>query len=139
MTRIRLLSALALLIATLCPAFAADTVFPPGIRVGLTPLVGLALSKSFLGFETEDHTVKVLVAELPPAAYTEVSNTFKAETANNIPGPKTESIETAAGTAYYTIECSPPRQSARRFRSTSSSRRCRSRLPIWLTSRTSAR
>jgi hypothetical protein len=102
MTRIRFLSALVLLIATLCPASAADPIFPPGIRVGLTPLVGLAPAKTFLGFETEDHSVKVLVAELPAAAYAEVSNTFKA--ANNVPGPKPESIETAAGTAYYTIE-----------------------------------
>ncbi len=104
MMRIRFLSALALFAVTLCPAFAADTVFPPGIRVGLTPLVGLAPSKTFLGFETQDHSVKVLLAELPAAAYTEVSNTFKAAATNNIPGPKPESIETAAGTAYYTIE-----------------------------------
>jgi hypothetical protein len=104
MTRIRFFSALALLIATLCPAFAADVIFPPGIRVGLTPLVGLALSKTFLGFETEDHGVKVLVTELPATAYTEIANTFKAETTNNTPGPKLESIETPAGMAYYTIE-----------------------------------
>src|ERR1700742_365707 len=104
MIRIRFLSALALFVITLCPAFAADTIFPPGIRVGLTPLVGLSVSKTFQGFETEDHSVKVLVAELPPAAYTEVANTFKAQAANNAPGPKPESIETAAGTGYYTID-----------------------------------
>jgi hypothetical protein len=104
MIRIRFLSALALFVTTLCPAFAADTIFPPGIRVGLTPLVGLSVSKTFLGFETEDHSVKVLVAELPAAAYAEVANTFKADAANNAPGPKPESIETAAGTGYYTIE-----------------------------------
>jgi hypothetical protein len=46
----------------------------------------------------------VLVAELPAAAYSEVSNTFKAQALSNVPGPKPESIETAAGTAYYTIE-----------------------------------
>lgn len=104
MMRIRFLSALALFIATLSPAFAADTIFPPGVRVGLTPLVGLALSKTFLGFETEDHSVKVLVAELPAAAYTEVSNTFKTDAANNAPGPRPESIETVSGTGYYTVE-----------------------------------
>ncbi len=104
MTHIRFLSALALLIATLCPAFAADPVFPPGIRVGLTPLVGLAPAKTFLGFETEDHSVKVLVAELPAGAYSEVANALKSETANNIPGVRPESIETTAGMAYYTVE-----------------------------------
>lgn len=104
MTPIRFLPVLALLVITLCPAFAADTIFPPGIRIGLTPLVGLSVSKTFLGFETEDHSVKVLVTELPATAYTEVSNSFKTEAANNGPGPKPESIETAAGTAYYTVE-----------------------------------
>jgi hypothetical protein len=104
MMRIRFLSALILFIVTLCPAFAADPIFPPGIRVGLTPLVGLAVSKTFVGFETGDHSVKVLVAELPSGAYTEVANTFKAEAANNAPGPKPESLETAAGMAYYTVE-----------------------------------
>jgi hypothetical protein len=104
---IRLMSAIALLLATAGlasrPAFAADTVFPPGIRVGMTPLVGLSPAKSFVGFETEDHDVKVLVAELPPEAYGEVMNAFKANPAG-AGGIKPESIETSAGVAYYTAE-----------------------------------
>jgi hypothetical protein len=94
----------ALLIVALCPAaFAADTVFPPGVRVGMTPLVGLARAKSFVGFETEDQSVKVLVAELPAEAYGEVMNAFKANPAGT-GGIKPESIETSAGLAYYTAE-----------------------------------
>src|ERR1700692_3876137 len=104
---IRLMSAIALLLATAGlasrPAFAADTVFPPGIRVGMTPLVGLSPAKSFVGFETEDHDVKVLVAELPPEAYGEVMNAFKSNPAG-AGGIKPESIETSAGVAYYTAE-----------------------------------
>src|ERR1700692_4413003 len=104
---IRLMSAIALLLATAGlasrPAFAADTVFPPGIRVGMTPLVGLSPAKSFVGFETEDHDVKVLVAELPPEAYGEVMNAFKANPAGT-GGVKPERIETAGGTAYSTAE-----------------------------------
>jgi hypothetical protein len=104
---IRLISAIALLLATAGlasrPAFAADTVFPPGIRVGMTPLVGLSPAKSFVGFETEDHDVKVLVAELPPEAYGEVMNAFKANP-EGAGGIKPESIETSAGVAYYTAE-----------------------------------
>jgi len=99
----RLLSAIALLIAVTCPALAADTVFPPGVRVGMTPLVGLSPAKTFIGFETEDGGVKVLVAELPAEAYSEVTNAFKA----NPPGTdrvKHETVETAAGLAYYTAE-----------------------------------
>lgn len=100
---LRLLSALVLLIAATCPALAADTVFPPGIRVGVMPLVGLVGAKTFVGFETEDHSVKVLMAELPAEAYNEVVTAFKANPAGTN-GIKPESIETAAGTAYYTAE-----------------------------------
>jgi hypothetical protein len=104
MKPIRLLCAVALLITAMCPAaFAADAVFPPGMRVGMTPLVGLSRAKSFVGFETEDQGVKVLVAELPAEAYGEVMNAFKANPAGT-GGIKPESIETSAGLAYYTAE-----------------------------------
>ena len=103
MKHIRLLSAVALLFAAVCPAFAAEAIFPPGGRVGITPLVGLVTAKSFVGFETEDHSVKVLMAELPVAAYSEVVTAFKANPAGTN-GIKPESIETAAGIAYYTAE-----------------------------------
>ena len=103
MKPIRLLSAAALLVSALCPAFAADPVFPPGMRVGMAPLVGLSRAKSFVGFETEDHSVKVLVTELPAEAYGEVMNAFKANPAGT-GGIKPESIETSAGVAYYTAE-----------------------------------
>jgi hypothetical protein len=107
MKPIRLLPAVALFVATigaaLCPAFAADPVFPPGVRVGMTPLVGLSPAKSFVGFETEDQSVKVLVTELPAEAYGEVMNAFKANPAGS-GGIKPESIETSAGLAYYTAE-----------------------------------
>jgi hypothetical protein len=103
MKHIRLLAALALLVTTLTPAVAAEAVFPPGVRIGMVPLVGLSRAKTFIGFETEDESVKVLMAELPPEAYGEVMNAFKANPAGT-GGIKPESIETAAGTAYYTAE-----------------------------------
>jgi hypothetical protein len=103
MIPIRLFAAAALLIGLICPAFAADTVFARGVRVGLTPLVGLFPAKSFIGFETEDHSVKVLVTELPAEAYAEVMNAFKANP-EGAGGIKPESIETLAGLAYYTVE-----------------------------------
>ncbi len=103
MKPIRLLPAVALFAAALCPAFAADPVFPPGMRVGMTPLVGLSRAKSFVGFETEDQSVKVLVTELPAEAYGEVMNAFKSNPAG-AGGIKPESIETSAGLAYYTAE-----------------------------------
>jgi hypothetical protein len=107
MKPIRLFSAVALLLAVaclaFCPAFAADPVFPPGVRVGMTPLVGLVRAKNFVGFETEDQGVRVLVTELPAEAYGEVMNAFKANPAGT-GGIKPESIETSAGLAYYTAE-----------------------------------
>jgi hypothetical protein len=107
MKPIRLMFAVALFVTAACSAFhsalAADPVFPPGVRIGLTPLVGLSPSKKFVGFETEDQSVKVLVAELPAEAYGEVMNAFKANPAGT-GGIKPESIETAAGLAYYTAE-----------------------------------
>jgi hypothetical protein len=69
----------------------------------MKPLVGLAKAKSFVGFETEDQSVKVLVTDLPAEAYGEVANAFKANPGGT-GGVKPESIETSAGLAYYTVE-----------------------------------
>jgi hypothetical protein len=66
------------------------------------PLVGLAPAKTFTGFETEDYSVKVLMTELPAAAFAEVETSFKSSTA--VGAVKPESLETASGKAYYTIE-----------------------------------
>jgi hypothetical protein len=103
MKHLRLFFTLVLVVLTQDPAQAADTVFPQGIRIGMTPLVGLMPAKTFTGFETADESVKVLVAELPASAYDEVVNALKT---NPVLGNATppESIETPAGTAYYMIE-----------------------------------
>jgi hypothetical protein len=110
MKPIRLLSAALLLLSLSAglagapdAAVAADAIFPPGSRIGMTPLVGLVPAKTFTGFETEDHGVKVLTTELPADAYTEVKNAFSTGVQPN-GAAKPESIETAAGTAYFTIE-----------------------------------
>lgn len=99
---VRFLTALVLLATTACPALAADAVFPPGLRLGMAPLVGLNRARTFTGFESEDQSVKVLVTELPPEAYGEVAKAF------NAPGGtgkvKPQQIETPAGLAYYTAE-----------------------------------
>ena len=103
MKRLRLLIAIGLFTAATHPALAADATFPPGARVGLTPLVGLTIAKNFSGFESDDQSVKVLVTELPADAYNEVATAFKANpTATG--GIKPESIETSVGTAFYTAE-----------------------------------
>ena len=91
------------LVVAVDPAWAGDPVFPPGVRIGMTPLVGLVPAKAFTGFESEDQSVKVLIAELPATAYGEVMNAFKTNTAV-ANGAKPESLETGVGTAYYTAE-----------------------------------
>src|ERR1700710_596117 len=103
MKSLRYFAAVALVVAMTCSARAADPVFAPGARVGLVPLVGLVKAKAFVGFETEDHGVKVLMADLPVEAYGEVANAFKANPGGT-GGIKPESIETATGLAYYTAE-----------------------------------
>jgi hypothetical protein len=111
MMPIRLPSAAALSIALLLACIAnipgavvaADAIFPPGSRIGLAPLVGLVPARTFTGFETEDHGVKVLTAELPADAYNEVKNAFSTGVQPN-GAARPESIETAAGTAFFTIE-----------------------------------
>jgi hypothetical protein len=103
MKPIRHLIALALLAASALPALGADAIFPPGLRLGMVPLVGLSKAKAFPGFESEDGSVKVLVTELPPDAYGEVANAFKASP-GGAGGIKPEKIETPAGLAYYTAE-----------------------------------
>jgi hypothetical protein len=103
MTFFRLLAAAILMTTLARPVLAADAVFPPGVRIGLAPLVGLTQAKSFTGFETEDHSVKVLLTELPADAYGEVKNAFTANPGGT-GGVKPESIETSSGLAYYTVE-----------------------------------
>jgi hypothetical protein len=105
MKQLRQFFALVFSLAILSPALAADPVYPPGLRIGIVPIEGLVVSKMFPGFETEDHGVKVLIAELPAAAYGEVQNAFRT---NSFPGGanavKPESLQTAAGEGFYTAE-----------------------------------
>ncbi len=103
MKLLRYLAAVALVAGTTSSAVAADPVFPPGARVGMTPLVGLNKARTFPGFETEDQGVKVLIADLPAEAYGEVANAFKANPGGT-GGIKPETIETSAGLAYFTVE-----------------------------------
>ena len=98
----------------LSPALAADPVYPRGIRVGITPLVGLAPAKAFVGFETSDQGVKVLMTELPAAAFTEVDAALKTNPAGMPVKP--EGIETASGQGYYTVEnAKDPTGNVRRY------------------------
>src|SRR5262249_54106305 len=69
-----------LLLALLAlPAQAADPIYPPGSRIGLTPPAGLSLSRSFPGFEDRDQRAPVVMAVLPAEAYGEIDKSTTAE------------------------------------------------------------
>jgi hypothetical protein len=106
---------------TSAPA-AADPVFPPGSRIGIEPAPGLAVAKNFQGFEDAAGEAKVMVAQLPPAAFsaleaaakarmgdagkTEAAKTKQAKTKSGKSeklGPP-EPIATPAGRAYFSRE-----------------------------------
>jgi hypothetical protein len=97
------LAAALFVLACATPAFADDPIYAPGARIGLVPLVGLSPSKTFPGFETADHRVKVVVAELPPGAFKDVENVVKSNTAS-AQGIKPQGLETASGTGYFIVE-----------------------------------
>lgn len=99
---LRLLPLIAVLVLAQAPAHADERVFPPGARLGLVPLEGLAAAKGFPGFESADSGVRVLVTELPAAAFGEVEAAVKGGTVAGATKP--QGIETAAGPAYFTAE-----------------------------------
>jgi hypothetical protein len=104
MKHIAPLMATVLILAAATPAYAADPVYPPGVRVGIVPMEGLAPATTFGGFETSDHRVKVVVTELPASAFRDVENASKSDSAttNSL---KPQGLETAGGRkAYYVIE-----------------------------------
>jgi hypothetical protein len=79
MTSIRLLPILLVLALALAPARAAETVYPLGSRIGLTPPPGLAPSKNFFGYEDRDNNVAIILVALPAEAYAELDKTVGAE------------------------------------------------------------
>lgn len=103
MNPIARLLATALLLVASTQAFAADPTYPRGIRVGVVPMEGLIPATGFVGFESRDHGVKVLLAELPGPAFGEVESAFKA-TPEGVGGIKPQGLDTGAGKGYFTVE-----------------------------------
>lgn len=54
------------------PAGAADPVFPPASRIGLSPPEGFTLSKEFAGFEDRVRKAAIIIVELPAEAYAQI-------------------------------------------------------------------
>jgi len=65
--------------AAFAPARAADAQFPTGSRIGLTPPPGFASSEAFRGFDDRANKAAILMLEMPPQAFAEVSKAMTAE------------------------------------------------------------
>lgn len=103
MKRLLCLLALTTTLGLLVSAHAADVVYPRGSHVGIVPMEGLKKAQSFPGFEDADAGVKVLVTELPAAAFTQVENQLK-RAQQPADAPRPESLDTAAGKSYLNHE-----------------------------------
>src|SRR5690606_18717360 len=86
----------------------AGTVFPAGLRIGLTPASGLTAAEEFTGFENADKTIKLILTELPAGAFADIENAVKSDQSGSqaaaANATKPQGIETAAGPAYFTSE-----------------------------------
>jgi hypothetical protein len=51
------------------PTQAAEPVFPPTSRIGLSPPAGFVPSRAFTGFEDRERQSLIVIRELPPVAY----------------------------------------------------------------------
>lgn len=94
--------------AALTPADARadDAIFPPGSRLGLTPAKGLKAATAFPGFEDDSGKVKVIAAELPPAAFGQIEAAMRSEAkaGTGTARDKPEMFSTAGGFGLLTRE-----------------------------------
>src|SRR5919107_5227825 len=75
----RLALAAAFSLVAITFAAAADPVFPPGSRIGLTPPKDMVLSKRFSGFESPAKFASITFTELPPEAYAQFEKSMTDE------------------------------------------------------------
>lgn len=68
-----------LLLAAAAPARAADPVFPRNGTIGLVPPPGMVESEQVPGFEDRPARASILIAEMPPQAFAEISGNFAAD------------------------------------------------------------
>jgi hypothetical protein len=80
-------------------ARAADPVYPVGSRAGLVPPTGMIASEKFDGFADPGEDAAILIAVLPPEAYSQIEKTLDADTAKKqgVHLDKREPITLSAG------------------------------------------
>lgn len=95
-----LVSTLALLAVSILPvpmAIAADTVFPPGLRIGLQPPGDFTVSKRLAGFEDTGRNAVITVLDLPARAYDELARSAFAAKQEGVADLKRESFPFESG------------------------------------------
>ena len=90
-------AALAICLLFIPAAFAAEPIFPPGSRIGLTPPPGMAPSVAFQGFEDRQHGVLLVMTELSAQSYEKVARDFSPEGMRGMEEISREQIALASG------------------------------------------
>lgn len=85
-------------LAAFAPAFAAEPIFPPGLRIGLEPPGDLKPSTHFSGFEDIDRKTGVTIFDMPAAAYAELERAANAKQENGLTDVKRENFSFHDGT-----------------------------------------
>ncbi len=84
-------------LAVFSPAFGAEPVFPPGLRIGLEPPGDLKPSTRFPGFEDIDRKVAVTIFDLPASAYAELEQSAQAKDQRGLTDMKREDFAFRSG------------------------------------------
>lgn len=79
---------------------AAETVFPPGLRIGLEPQGGLVLSPRFPGFEDSKEKAVVAILDLPARAYEDIERSAFGKDQAGLTDLKRESFPFASGIGF---------------------------------------
>ncbi len=87
-------------LAGLAPGAGADPVFPPGLRVGLQPPVGMSPSARFPGFEDPSHNAVIAILDLPLSAYQELETAAFNKIQQDLEQPKRESFPFESGIGF---------------------------------------
>jgi hypothetical protein len=93
----RRLAAFAAVILLLTVSAMAETVFPPGLQVGLTPAGDLRPSTAIAGFDDPDRKVSVGIVQAPASAYGEFERALSGKPPPGTTGVARESFAFEAG------------------------------------------
>lgn len=81
-------------------AAAAEVVYPPGLRIGLTPPVDAKVSTHFPGFEDADRKVMIAILDLPAAAYPDLETAAFGKNQRGLEDIKRESFPFESGIGF---------------------------------------